>query len=238
MQYPPQTGAYKVTTKEGDDWKSFDTARLMISVGNPVQEGEKLEATINWMSGRFRHIIICVNDSLQRYNYLFQGKSKEDAYRQSIMDGSDWIDRNLRALNNASFTLKRWDEWLNTDIFAGRLEEVKSLYHADSEFKSAVIKNIVNYSKRNYKKILKTIEQQNSSYEDFIYYSKQFLFEEIAVFSFLNEIQGHAIDLYPGSLLKAFKVLQRDQRLLHGRNFLRIDYVRNKSIKIQEKIAA
>ena len=71
-QYPPQDGAYAVKVKNGAGWNAFDTARLQISVGQPYHEGDKLAATADWVRHRFGRVIVCVNDTLQRFNHAFQ----------------------------------------------------------------------------------------------------------------------------------------------------------------------
>jgi hypothetical protein len=88
-QYPPQTGAYAVKPKGGADWQRFDTVRLEISVGQQYHEGQKMAATLAWARTRFRGVAVLVNDTLQRFNLMFdKGLSEAEAFRRTQADGA------------------------------------------------------------------------------------------------------------------------------------------------------
>ena len=57
FQYPPQMGAYKVKVLNGAGWRKYNIARFHISVGTERFEGEKLKATMEWLSHRFDRVI-------------------------------------------------------------------------------------------------------------------------------------------------------------------------------------
>lgn len=218
IQYPPQTGNYAVKVKNGAGWQEFDTARLQISVGQPYHEGDKFEATVKWASLRFKKVIVCVNDTLQRFNLIAEGYSEQEAQRITSDLGREWIERNislLRSLPNVE--IKRWDTWKNDDY-----EEVKhqidELYRENIEFQVAVDTDITGFTKRN-----------DSKPE----LCREYLLEETAVFS--KMFRERAVDIYPGSVLLPCRIFQG--RAVKGApnglsdgHFTRIDFKRNHPI--------
>ena len=125
-QYPAATGEYAVKTKDGNQWREHKNARLQISVGQESHEGEKFKSTIEWTKNRFTKrtkskVYICINDSLQRWNYVFAGMSHKQAAEKAIALGDEWIERNSNIYNqipNAQFT--RWESWLSHDYCGAR----------------------------------------------------------------------------------------------------------------------
>jgi len=99
-QYPPQTGAYAVKVKTGAGWQEFDTARLQLSAGQPYHEAEKLRATFNWVGQRFEKVIICANDTLQRFNHEMDGLTPSEAFSKAESDGREWIERNISSIRS------------------------------------------------------------------------------------------------------------------------------------------
>src|SRR5688572_6281343 len=93
-QYPAQTGSYAVKVKNGRGWHAYDVARLPISVGQSYHEGEKFKATLRWLQPRFKKIVICVNDTLQRHN--FSNISDNEAFFKAEAAGREWIERNIQ----------------------------------------------------------------------------------------------------------------------------------------------
>jgi hypothetical protein len=125
FNYPPQTGAYKVVVKSGAAWRDYDTARLEISVGQPYHEGAKFEATVDWVKHRFSHVIVSVNDILQRFNLMFErGLSESRAMSVARHAGSEWIRQQRPVLLRLpGYELCRWNEWLSHPGFSAALEQ-------------------------------------------------------------------------------------------------------------------
>jgi hypothetical protein len=195
--YPPQTGPYIVKVKNGARWKSYQAARLQISVGGERHEGEKFEATIEWVRHRFDKAIVCVNDTLQRFNFMNDGHDECAAYKKSLRAGDAWLARHETTLSRLpGLEVYRWDDWKGDDFIA-RHEQVLDLYRRDRGFQEAIADGIKNSL------------------------SKDYLLEEIAVFSLMHE-QCKAVDIYPGTLPKAMSIFK-------GEHTTRIDFARKKA---------
>lgn len=232
--YPSQMGLYRVKVKNGAIWHDFDVARLQISVGMPYHESEKFLATLDWARERFEKIIICVNDTLQRFNYQFlNGLTESDAFSFSLLEGDKWIERNcgdIKSYRNVS--LVRWEDWRNNEMYHCNLELTRELYINNTEFKSAIDNNIQEVWNRKFRH--KT--GFYGSYEEFIKISKDYLIEETAVFSMMFE-QDCAVDVYPGTPLLPVTLFRGKQ--LKGApvgmgkgTFTRIDFLKVPPVEI------
>lgn len=237
-QYPPQTGQYIVKVKNGSQWRDFNTCRLQISVGQAYHEGDKFEATINWVKERFSHVIICVNDTLQRYNYIFEhGISEQHAKQISRIDGDEWIKRNLAVIETLpNYKIYRWDHWIKhprTEHFYGK---ARYNYETHEAFYNSMQHTISNLWARK-------IKQNKSFYENkgfghFQNLSKQYLLEETAAFSCMFE-NTHALDIYPGTVLLPSILFNPTDKtalpegLISG-YFTRIDFLRNTSLTAKQ----
>lgn len=218
QHYPPQTGSYAVKVKNGSGWQGSSACRLHISVGQEYHEGEKLKATFNWVSHRFERVIICVNDTLQRYNFRYQGHSSEDAYRLAEQAGSEWISRNLAEIQNidAKVEIFRWEDWTEHPDFKRTLQQVTERYDYDKEFKDTLDSDVLAYWERNSLK---------GSFEDFKKLSTKYYLEETAAF-FIMYDEETATNIYPGSTLLPNKFHPNDG------GFTRIDFKRNRQPEI------
>jgi hypothetical protein len=173
---------YKVKVKNGAGWRAYKAARLQISVGGERHEGEKFKATIDWVGQNFDRAIICVNDTLQRFNAQVHGMDAGAALVKAAQAGEQWIARHsdeIAALQNVDVI--RWDHWRQLPEFTPRHEQVLARYENDRIFREAV-----DESKKNN-------------------LSRPYILEEIAVFSLMYE-QETAVDVYPGTLPKAMYV--------------------------------
>lgn len=230
-QYPPQTGAYAVKVKNGAGWRDFNTVRLQISVGKPYHEGDKLAATINWARHRFDHVIICVNDTLQRFNHRYDfGLSASDAFQKAAQDGKDWIENNRTLINSLpSVERHRWEDWKVWPQYASALDMTLKLHQNNSEFRGAIRNNIVAFWKR---KIREAGLAEAYRFAEFSALSESYLLEETAIFSMMFN-RDEAVDVYPGTPLLPCTVFRgRDvdgapEGLSKG-TFTRIDFNKNK----------
>ncbi len=239
-QYPAQTGVYSVKVKNGRGWDIYNTARLQISVGQEYHEGEKFKATIDWARHRFKKVVVCVNDTLQRFNYLYQdGSSESDAFNKAEAAGREWVERNLSIIRSAqNFEIHRWEDWRRNPEFAYEYEHVQNLYNKDPYIKDMVNHEVLNFWKR---RIVKDDGKVGYTFASFQKASTAYLLEEIAVF-FLMFRRDEAADVYPGSVLLPCLLGQRychglKYNLLGGRAFTRIDFARNVSVNLDERIS-
>ncbi|NJN46011.1 MAG: tRNA-dependent cyclodipeptide synthase [Candidatus Competibacteraceae bacterium] len=225
-QYPPQTGHYAVKVKRGNSWKEFASARFHISVGQPYHEGEKFAATMAWAKRRFEQVIICVNDTLQRHNYHFNGMEETAALELAQVRGNEWIDRNSRAFSNVPHVeLYRWEHWRNHPDYACQYDKINQQYQAGRPIRKAIDDEVMLFWQRRQKNGLVAAHRLGA----FQHYSTQYLIEECAAFCVMFQ-QDEAVDVYPGSVLLPCALFKNESSLgKHG--FTRIDFSRNKDFQ-------
>lgn len=209
-QYPAQTGSYAVRVKSEqsyDSWRNFQTARLQISVGQEYHEGEKMIATLQWLKPRFNSVQVCVNDSLQRFSIMFEkGLNSEDALKMSEESGRAWSDRYKEAIQeHGDVEIVHWSDWLNRANYSAVRQKMASLYLDNDEFKNLIVNNIREIWSRRKGKDPKVYCDER--FHEFFDLSKEYMLEEISVFSLMFE-DKRAIDIYPGTAIFAATVLQ------------------------------
>lgn len=212
---------YTLKVKNGAGWRAFDKARLQISVGQEYHEGEKLLATLSWTDERFDKLIICVNDTLQRHNFEFDGHAPDEAFALSLAAGQEWIERNsemIRKLGN--YELVRWENWRTDPAYEYGLTVMNRLYQNNASFRSEVDNEIENFWSRMQKR---DDAPGASRYEEFRKHSLNYLLEECAIFQ-LMFARDKAVDIYPGSTLLPCKL--GDTQNLGVRGYTRIDFRR------------
>lgn len=212
---------YQVKVKNGAGWRKYDISRLQISVGQPYHEGEKLTATLDWVNDRFDKNIICVNDTLQRHNFEFQGHSPEDAFNISQQAGREWIERNYSAITSLeNYEVVRWESWRQDPSYEYGLEVMNRLYRDKESFREEVDEEMRSFWERALKKD-KSLDP--SLFETFRTHSLRYLLEECAVFQ-LMFAKDNAVDIYPGSTLLPCKLGPHQN--LGVRGYTRIDFRR------------
>lgn len=229
IQYPPQTGPYKVFVKDKGLWKTHHDARLQISVGNPKHDGNKFFALAEWAAARFDHVTLIVSDTLQRHNIGFHGNYDEQrAYEVSLAQGDYWLSQNREALDVLpNKTVTRWNDWLNHPEYIAAHTVLKSLYENREDVRNAIKKKAQDFSERHIGSLAKEF-----SSERLMETSVNYILEEVAAFSLMFRTTK-AIDIYPGAWFKdIFDVLKEieTEPLLSGfqsAECLRVDFVRN-----------
>ena len=248
LDFPAQTGPYAVKVKNGAGWRDYDTARLQISVGQPYHEGDKLAATLDWVSHRFKHVIICVNDTLQSSNYRFEeGLSSREAFIKASDAGSNWLVRNRHLIERLpSVEIHRWEDWKISPDFARSMHRTIWMYKNNREFHEAVTGDIEGRWQRRTRNSASNDSSRQGSrhcakygakyaarYAEFNKFSRQYLLEETAIFAMMYN-QDRAVDVYPGSSLLPCTLFQgreiegAPQGLERGA-FTRIDFSRRKT---------
>lgn len=183
--------------KSGAAWKHYDTARLQISVGQAYHEGAALTSTLNWVNENFRSTIICVNDTLQKYNMEFDGFDSDLAKSYVEKAGEEWIKRNSKVLNTLSdVKIYRWSKWLNHPDFGKKMDFINALYQSSQAFRNITEKEIKSFWLRKQKRE----NLSESRFHEFYKYSLAYLKEECAAFLLMFD-EAEAADIYPGSSL-------------------------------------
>lgn len=229
-EFPAQTGRYAVKVKTGAGWRDFDTVRLQISVGHAYHEGDKLAATLEWCRHRFDHLIVCVNDTLQRFNGQVEGLDPDEAFAKSKSAGDDWLARHRPNIDGlASVEIHRWEDWRERSDYRLALQQTQWLYAHNAEFRDAINSNIKEFWIRRKRRETLTADFR---FAKFAACSRAYLLEETAVFSLMFK-QTRAVDVYPGSVLLPCVVFQGRSvpgapKGLDQGAFTRIDFARNR----------
>ncbi len=232
-QYPPQQGPVIVKVKSGqstDNWQNFATARFQISVGQEYHEADKLNAVVAWSKERFDKVIFCANDTLQRFNLMYeQSISEQEANMRSADLGQEWVKRNLSIIETAKTAqIVRWDEWKTKPKYPKGFLQTEWLYQNNNEFKQAIDDNVVAIWERRQKHDAALYNPER--FEEFVSLSRRYLIEEMATFA-LMYAEEKAIDIYPGTTL--FAATKFRGRSLEGApeglgqgHFCRIDFAK------------
>ncbi|MDE1153750.1 MAG: tRNA-dependent cyclodipeptide synthase [Micavibrio sp.] len=229
VQYPPQTGPYKVFVKDKGIWQKHNTARLQISVGSPRHTGEKFYALTEWAAARFDKVILIVSDTLQRHNISLQhGLTLEEAYDASLFFGHRWLKENKGALQNLSASQKvltTWDHWITHPDFQAAHNEITNLLHTDADVRKAIEEKAASFCQR--EGSVDSLAQHRS-----LQTSVTYLLEELAAFSIMFK-ETPAVDVYPGAWFKdVFSIIanKRASNLMSGFSgvdCMAVDFIKN-----------
>lgn len=146
----PKNGVLKASIQETpiESRKRFHSSScmLLISVGQPYHEQEKLSATIDLVSGKFKSCTIMVCDTLQKYN-LMEHLNAEDAYKISLQKGAEWIERNHHIFSKLGipYNIIRWDDIIKDVNYKSKLNNIENLYNTNLSYKDAFKKTIDEY---------------------------------------------------------------------------------------------
>lgn len=209
---------YKVVAKvkRACNWDDFQHARLQISVGQDYHEGEQLEATLKWASSNFEKIQICVNDTLQRHNLIFEEMPETEAFKTSEVLGREWIERNHKLLMSfPNVEIVRWEQWRNTADYQEDLNTMIYSYKNSKHFKKAVDDEAESFWER----AKRNKGYKEADFERFKLHTLNYLLEECAVFSAMFR-NMEAADVYPGSTLLPCSLLKG----MGAYGFTRIDF--------------
>lgn len=224
IQYPAQTGPYKVFVKDKGLWHSHDTARLQISVGNPKHEAEKFFALTEWAAARFNKVILIVSDTLQRHNIsYYKNIDADQAYALSLKMGDYWLAKNKKSIDILpNKIVTRWDDWITNPSYESIRNLLQAEYDKGAHLREAIDQKAIEFSSR----------QAGHNSPAITSVSVQYILEELAAFALMFD-HNRAIDIYPGSWFKdIFDVIERSDTALADSfsqaECLRVDFVRNK----------
>lgn len=180
---------------------------LGISVNNPFFRDQNLGLLLKWIANHFDECIIIIGDYLHRINEsILHGITGEQAIASSINRG-DIIEEMLNAflliLPDDKFKVYRWKEFLdNNPKSLSEKEKLTTLFSTNKEFRNDILQSCTEFIDR----LIARGERLYLTKEEAISQSKEYLLEEMAVFSVLIE-QGYRVQVYPGTQLKILKDL-------------------------------
>lgn len=205
----PKNGVLKASIKDTpiEDRKLFhkSSCMLLISVGQPYHEGEKLSAAIDLVNSKFKSCTLMVCDTLQRYNML-EFCNDENAYELSLKKGEEWLKRNNTILSKLviPYNIIRWNDILNHRDYEAKLKKVEVLYQTDFRYKLSFTKTTDNYVLRVTRRS-ETLDEEKK-YQNSLNYLK----EECAGMLIWAD-QGYSFEVYP---TKRAEVLEATYELL------------------------
>lgn len=183
-------------------WQAHSSFMLGISMGSQNHEGEALEAIVDRINeGGFTHGVLDVADTLNRYRYVGEGKSIQEAIDIARQEGSDWLERNESILSRLKMpaAVHRWDEWLNHPKYPNKIEQIKELYLNSDALCQALDQDIHNFYVRNYGTADVSAELRNLSVEYYL--------EELAVAAIMLK-EKPSLVMYPGKQLNCFRLIR------------------------------
>jgi tRNA-dependent cyclodipeptide synthase len=187
-------------------WQVNSSFMLGISMGSQNHEGEALEAIVERInSGSFTQGVIDLADTLNRYRYIADGKTEQQAIDISKKEGDAWLERNTHILSRLRVPaiIHRWDEWLNHPKYEDTIERMRMLYTDSHALRQALDKDIEGFYIRNYGTSEIPDERKDLSVEYYL--------EELAVATIMLEDKPSLV-MYPGKQLNCFRLI-RDGKL-------------------------
>ena len=194
---------YRLRVKSSPNWRNYRRACLSISVGQPVHEGAKLTAALDWINRNFETCIIGVSDTLQRWNLLSApDMTMEEAYTATLQAGDAWLERNRSAIGELKIPVQiiRWDHWLQHPDFAATHEAFQNLYINNNVLRTALDQDTEEFLVRHH-------ATNEADEQRLISTSRSFILEEIAVYTLLHRELPSA-KIYPSQSLEALRVVR------------------------------
>ncbi|MCL2468798.1 MAG: tRNA-dependent cyclodipeptide synthase [Alphaproteobacteria bacterium] len=194
---------YRVRVRNRSDWRNYARLRLLISVGKPYHEGEKLQAVVDWINKNphITEVQVCVGDFLQRHNLIAYGEDEERASYMALLAGTSWIERNESILSGLQpkWSFTRWTDWFGIEEFYRTHAAILRLETENHAFKKSLDLDASSLAKR------KELRGESVP-KDLVQHSYNFVTEELAVFTMLSRCLP-AAEVYPGTSLEAVKYL-------------------------------
>src|SRR3990167_11321628 len=127
---------------------------VLVSVGQPQQEGDNFKAIIALVNKHFKECTVVIGDSLQRHNLKFHDQDLAQYYNISVANGDAWIYRNQSALSMLTIPndIKRWGTWLLHSQYQNQREKILSLYYSDDIYRGTIDSTINDFICRIYKR--------------------------------------------------------------------------------------
>ncbi len=176
------------------------TALLLISVGKPYHEAEKLAAVIDRINfGRFGRCIVAVADTLQRHNY--RAASAQANHRESRRHGDEWIKRNeeLIAKLLMSTEIVRWDDLLRRTDYAPNYHMITNEYYSNPDYREAIDETIEAFAARN------GITRGMAGFDEIFYRALFYILEECPIIMPMWAQDGIEFIIYPKQMTRAMR---------------------------------
>jgi len=178
---------------------------LGVSLNNKSIYDKHFEMIFRWVSQNFGNCKFVIGDYINRITeMIFNDKDEEQAIADSLLIGDEVYNCMTRAIPpefKNKFDIIRWKDLF--DFYPEINEEInniKYLYDHDDSVNRELTQTATQF-------IQKSLSKDNSlslSLNQAIEKSKEYLFEEMAVFSVLIK-HGYRVQLYPGTQLKILK---------------------------------
>ncbi len=174
---------------------------IPISMNQPLQNGEKLQATIQLINNTFANCTIVIADSLYRHT------SSQD---NALAMGNTWLDKNLDTLNSITIpkTINRWDHYLQQSSFEKFITLVNDLFETNPSFHKTVYYSVKHFINRQANRIPANSSLEHN--EDLYNKSLAYLKEECAVWlQWGNETPAHNFLIYPNKIYEPLTFLRK-----------------------------
>lgn len=131
-----------------EDRKRFNISSciLPISIGQPIHEGKKFEATLNLVNSTFKKATILIDDSIQRFTMKISSPIDELSQLRSkaIRLGKEWLERNSTIINSLEIenNVIHWDFWIENPNYPEFNKIVLDYYSSSATYKNAIHENI------------------------------------------------------------------------------------------------
>lgn len=204
-QFIPAQGEYIVRPRGRSVWQEFNTARLLVSIGRPYYEGEKMKSLVEWLANRFEQVVVIVHDTIQRHNHEADGFPIELAEQKARRAGTDWL-QNERAVIEVlpNVDVVRWDSLKSIPSFQDNLNQIRICYETCPAFHAAIESAIDAVVSRRLKSGANMNELEWRSK------SREYLLEEAAGYVGMYE-RNDAVDIYPGTRPDALHMVMNKQ---------------------------
>lgn len=205
--------------KKAPGWKNYDNCSIGISLQSQNHIGERFEAIVDWVNGKFDYCLVDLSDTLHRYNYMIEdGLLPEQARAKALNEGDKWLQEHQQTLDNLSMPYKliRWDHWMDHPRLKSYKDIFWHVYETNESFKNAVLEDVSKYYIRRHNMKLEDVSPHN------VELSISYLVEELAVHSIFFENYNCA-SVYPGRQQACFKMI-REGLIKNTPTFLQNSY--------------
>lgn len=174
---------------------------LGVSMGNANFEGARLEASIEWISERFKHCAVVLGDSVYRLTLeLLEGLDPDAALARALEQGAAFARTYAPLLRQygktCKFEILRFSEVEKDPRFAPHLASLHDLAGSDAAFRQSIDDFAALYLGRGDKLDANPFAVSPDRAAQI---AKDYLIEESALFCVLEEM-GWPVLVYPGSI--------------------------------------
>jgi tRNA-dependent cyclodipeptide synthase len=175
----------------------FPRCYLGVSLEQEAFEDDRLSGMLDWIASRADACRILIGGELHRINLMiWDGLSKEDALKKARKLGKEFEGRCRLLIHKyleGLFSMAHWSGLTIHEKFPKYLNELQILARDNKDFSKTIEKTAEGYLMRQIQhgRILRC------SHVEALQFSREYIFEEIAVFAVLAS-EGWSVDIYPG----------------------------------------